>query len=98
MCRREAAAFNVDRGWLFAALWRMLDPSALQPLGQPTSASHKAAKDQVRIIRLLEALPSALLISRSWSSGRWQGSPLACSHLLFCVWSSLTTLLTLQRR
>ena len=47
-CRREAAAFNVDRGWLFAALWRLLDPAVLQPV-----SDQQATTVQVRPVHRL---------------------------------------------
>ena len=39
-CRREGAAFNVDRSWLFTHLWRTLDAAVLQPIAAAADNSH----------------------------------------------------------
>ena len=77
--RREAAAFNVDRGWLFAALWRLLDPAALQPLSE--WQAQQAALAEVRPAELEDFCschPVSMLVKSSLRSTH--ACSLACAR------------------
>ena len=43
-CRREGAAFNVDRSWLFTHLWQTLDAAVLHPIAAAADNSHMPSR------------------------------------------------------